>query len=291
MDDLALLRLQIEWGADEALDDAPLDRLRTVPARSPSAPPSSAPPSSTQTSSAPTSSLPPAPPAIAVATPGEPAGLPAPAPNATIPARNAAIERATAAAAAAATLDQLRAAIAAFDGCVLRDTATKPVLPTGDAGTGLLLIGEAPGADEDRAGTPFAGADGALLDRMLASIRVERAQLLAAPLIPWRPPGGRPPSAGELAVCLPFLHRLIALARPRLIVLLGALATRTLLGSRRPRPGAGWTTLSVPDLPDPVPALVLPAPAMLAGTPTLRRIAWLELRRLRRALDKDLAET
>ena len=118
-----------------------------------------------------------------------------------------------AAAAAAATLDDLRAAIAEFDGCALRDTASHLVFAEGDPSADLLLIGEPPGADEDRGGTPFAGLGGAYLDRMLASIGLERSQLMLAPLIPWRPPGDRPPSPTELAICLPFLHRLIALAR------------------------------------------------------------------------------
>ena len=95
---------------------------------------------------------------------------------------------------------------------------------------GLLLIGEPPGSDEDRAGTPFAGREGALLDKMLASIGLDRAGLLLAPLIPWRPPGGRTPNPGELTVCLPFLQRVVALASPRRVLLLGGLAARTLLG-------------------------------------------------------------
>jgi len=259
MDALALLRLQIEWGADEALDDSPVDRLR------PAAPP---------------------PPAVRPAPSPTPAATPLPS-----TARAGAAERAVAAAACASTLDALRAAIAGFDGCALRDTATKPVLPTGDPDSGLLLIGDPPGAEEDRSGMPFAGPDGELLDRMLASIGLQRAQLLAAPLIPWRPPGGRPPSPGEIALCLPFLHRLIVLTAPSRLVLLGTLATRTLLPGQRRRPGSGWTKLALPALPAAVPTLLLPTPAALASSPGLRRDAWTELRRLRRALDGSVTDT
>ena len=258
MDALTLLRLQIEWGADEALDDSPVDRLRpapTLPAQAPRpAPPTAAP----------------------VAT--------------FVPAGNAA-ERALAAAGAADSLDALRAAITAFDGCGLRDTATNPVLPAGDPDATLLLIGDPPGADEDRTGLPFAGPGGALLDRMLASIGLQRAQLLLAPLIPWRPPGGRPPTPAEVTVCLPFLHRLITLAAPERIVLAGVLATRTLLPGKRRRPGSGWTELSVPGASAPIPALLLPSPSALATNAGLKRDAWTELRRLRRALDGRLADS
>jgi DNA polymerase len=130
-----------------------------------------------------------------------------------------------------------------------------------------------------------------LLDRMLASIGLARDTLLLAPLIPWRPPGGRLPNAGEIAVCLPFLHRLIVLAAPRRILLTSALAARNLLGPTRRRSAPAWTDAAVPGLSAPVPALVMPGPAMVARTPGARREAWAALRLLRRTLDADLAKT
>jgi uracil-DNA glycosylase len=102
--------------------------------------------------------------------------------------------------------------VAEFDGCVLRGTASHTILPEGDPGAGLVLVGEPPSADDDRSGMAFAGPAGEYLDRMLAAINLSRTQLMLTPLIPWRPPGDRPPSPTELAICLPFLHRLIALA-------------------------------------------------------------------------------
>ncbi|HEY1932774.1 MAG TPA: uracil-DNA glycosylase [Acetobacteraceae bacterium] len=255
MDALNLLRLQIDWGADEALEDAPVDRLRAPP-----------------------------PPAVA-----KPA--PAPRPAATTPAPRATqAERAIAAAAQAATLDQLRAALTAFDGCALRDTAASLVFLEGDPATGLLLIGDPPGEAEDRAGTPFAGPDGVLLDRMLASIALTRKDLMLTPLIPWRPPGGRLPNPGELAVCAPFLHRLIALTEPRRVILAGALAARALLPAARRRPAATWVPMSVPGLAAPIPAMPMPSPATLPRTPAARREAWAALRALRRTIDADFAE-
>ncbi len=199
-------------------------------------------------------------------------------------------ERAAASAGQARTLDDLRAALAAFDGCALRDTAANLVFAAGDPDAALMVIGDPPGEAEDRSGTPFAGPDGILLDRMLASIGLARDALLLAPLIPWRPPGGRLPNAGEIAVCLPFLHRLIVLAAPPRILLTSALAARNLLGPTRRRSAPAWTEATVPGLSAPVPALVMPGPGMVARTSGARREAWAALRLLRRTLDADLAK-
>jgi DNA polymerase len=165
------------------------------------------------------------------------------------------------------------------------------VFAAGDPDATLMLIGDPPGEAEDRSGTPFAGPDGVLLDRMLASIGLARDALLLTPLIPWRPPGGRLPSPAEIAVCLPFLHRLIALAEPRRIVLAGALAARTIFGPTRRRPGPAWLEITLPGLPAPIPALAMPSPGLVARTPSARREAWAALRLLRRTLDADLAKT
>jgi uracil-DNA glycosylase family 4 len=249
MDDFAMLRLQIEWGADEALDTDPVDRLREFER--------------------------PAPAQIArptpVAVPDSPKGTPA--------------ERAFAAAANANSLAELKAAIAAFDGCALRDTAGHLVFAEGNPDSGLLLIGEPPGADEDRTGHVFAGREGALLDKMLASIGLTRENTMLTPLIPWRPPGGRPANAGEITVCLPFLHRLIALARPTRLVLMGLQAANAILPAtaRRRRATPAWVDCAAPVK---VTALVLPGLAALLKNPIERRDAWAGLRLLRRTLDE-----
>ncbi len=266
---LAALRLQLEWGADEALDDAPVNRLR------PEARPETRPDA----------------PAVirAVSAAAQPTQSAAPPPHtaqaATQTQAAQAAARAEQAAAEAADLTALRAAIAGFDCCALRDTATSLVFAEGDPASGLLLIGDAPGSDEDRAGRPFAGAAGAYLDRMLASIELTRAQALLSPLIPWRPPGDRPPNPAELAVCLPFLWRLIRLTRPRHIVLFSTLAARALLpAAQRRRQRGNWVALDVPGLPDPVPTLASASVGAVMQLPARRREAWADLRRLSRAL-------
>jgi DNA polymerase len=266
MDALTALRLQIEWGADEALEAAPLDRLRPVevrpvPAAAPSEP-----------------TLAPAMPA----TPSMPAGSSTP--------RGMLVERAAEAAASASTLEALRNVINGFDGLPLRDTATNMVFAEGDAASGLLMIGDAPNADADRAGSLMAGPVGAYLDQMLRSAGIDRSHTMITPLIPWRPPGDRPPSPGEIATCLPFLHRLISIVAPRRLVLLGPLPIRTLLGSApvRRRDAPTWQKADIPSAHMSIEALSLPSPAILLRTPSQRRNAWAALRLLRRTLDDDL---
>ena len=272
MDVLTALRLQIEWGADEALEAEPVNRLRPPPRRVPavSSAPSALPISASHTSSA-------------LAT--KDAGTQ----DAT---RVTPAERAARVAAAAATLEELRAAIAGFDGSALRDTATNLVLLDGSPTCGLLLVNEAPNADADRAGNPFAGPVGAYLEHMLRSVGLDRGAICLAPLIPWRPPGDRPPSQAEIATCLPFLHRLISLVAPRRIVALGPLPARALLGATpmRRRTSPVWQEATIPGCAASIPTLAMPSPGILLRLPTQRRTAWADLRLLRHSLDTDLTQ-
>ena len=255
MDDLTALRIQLEWGADEALEALPVNRLKPAPAAARAV-------AAVSTASARRA---------IVVEPGQGGGS------------------AEALAAAATTLEALRAAIAGFTLCALRDTATSLVFAEGDPASGLMLIGDAPSADDDRAGRPFAGPAGDYLDRMLSSIGQHRAGLLLTPLIPWRPPGDRMPSPAELAACLPFLWRLIGLARPRRVMLLGPVAARCLLpGTPRRRSRGSWVAMTVPGVPSTIPALPISSPAALHQQPQLRREAWSDLRKLRRDLEKDV---
>jgi uracil-DNA glycosylase family 4 len=248
---LALLRLQVEWGADEAIGPGPIDRLRPAEAK--------------------------------------PVVLPRPVITAAQPPKGTPGERALALAGQSASLEDLRTALAGFDGCALRDTASNLVFAEGDPAGTALIVGEPPGREEDRSGHPFAGLEGQLLDQMLASIGLNRGQLMLTPLLPWRPPGGRPPNPSEVAICLPFLHRLIALLKPQRTVLFGGTAARTLLSQnqhKRRNPSA-WVEMSIPGLSETLPTLVLPGFAEMLKNPPLRRDAWAGLRLLRRAIEID----
>ena len=269
MDAWAALRLQIEWGADEALETVPVDRLRPIGAVAPDAP-----------------SLTPARFRNETTEPGASPSVKAP-----FGAPNRAVEQAASLAAGAMTIAELRAAVAAFTGCALRDTATSLVFAEGNAAPSLMLIGDAPGPDDDRAGRPFAGASGAYLDRMLASIGLNRDILLLTPVIPWRPPGDRMPSQTELAACLPFLWRQIILAAPSHVMLLGPIAARNLLPANpRRRTRGAWVNMSVPGMLAEVPALSGISPAALLRQPSLRREAWADLRKIRRAIEKNITK-
>ncbi len=164
--------------------------------------------------------------------------------------------------------------------------ATNMVFAAGDPDADVLLIGGAPGADEDRSGVPFSGREGALLDQMLGSVGLKREAMLLAPLIPWRPPGGRVPNPGELQLYRPFLSRLITLTAPARIVLFGALAASTVLGTTQRGRTLGWIEMVVEGRTMPV--LILPALGDLLKTPARRKDAWAGMRLLRRALDAQV---
>lgn len=265
MDALAALRLQLEWGADEALAEWPVDRFAAPAARP-------------QIAEAPRRDFaqPAAPPAPKPAAPPPPAALPVPA------------QRARDIAAACRTLPELRAALAAFDGCPLSTTATNLVFADGNPDSGLMLVGEGPGAEEDRAGLPFVGASGQFLDRMLASIGLDRTAYYITNLIPWRPPGNRNPTDQEIVVCLPFLLRHIALVRPKRLVLLGNMSVQSVLGTKTgiTRMRGRWVEARIEGLAAPVPALPMLHPAYLLRNHGAKREAWADMIALRRALDE-----
>lgn len=234
-DDLAALRLQLEWGADEALGEAPLDRFAPAPRR-------------------------PEPP--------KPVASPlAPHPH-------------------AATLDALADELAAFDGCRLRDTATTSVRPDGNPKARVVLIADAPGRDDDRSGRAFDGAAGALLDRVLAPAGLDRSAMLLTTLVPWRPPGGRPPTEAEVQACLPFVHRLLAIVRPRYLMLVGAASVKALSGRsdslRRLR--GNWLEVQIPGVETVIPTLAFPAMDQWLASSTSRQRLWLDLIALQKAI-------
>lgn len=127
------------------------------------------------------------------------------------------------------SLDKLREAVENFEGCSLKLTATHTVFGDGNPQAKIVLVGEAPGADEDRIGRPFVGRSGQLLDKMLKAAGLGRDSCYITNVLPWRPPGNRTPTDGEIAVCLPFLKRQIDLIKPDYILLLGGSAANALL--------------------------------------------------------------
>jgi DNA polymerase len=244
----ALLDWQAELGADTALGDLPVDRY-------------------------------------AAPQPEKPAARPAPAPLAP-PVEDDPVARAEALAAAASDLDALRAAMDGFDGGDLKHGARVLVFCDGLPGARVMIMGEAPGRDEDMQGKPFVGRAGQLLDRMLSPIGLSRsvpdpaAAVYISNLIPWRPPQNRKPTGPEMAMMAPFARRHLELADPKLVVLMGNTACEGLLGlSGITRLRGQWTELGGR------PCLPMLHPAYLLRNPAAKRESWADLLSLRARLD------
>jgi len=252
-----LLKWLTDAGADEALVDAPIDRYETA--------------------KTPAVELPP----IAERAREPARSAPAPA-AAALPLRQVAAQPITAAtasarelAAACHSLDELRAAVERFDACALKTTAKSTVFSAGPADAPVMLIGEGPGREEDLEGLPFVGRSGQLLDRMLESIGLSRqTNAYITNVIFWRPPGNRPPTAEEVAICAPFLLRHIELKAPKVIVLLGATPLKHVLNTEEgiTRARGRWNRYTASG--GEIPALPTFHPAYLLRTPAAKRQSW-----------------
>lgn len=177
------------------------------------------------------------------------------------------------------SLVDLQHALEQFEGCPLKRTASNTVFADGNPHADLMIIGEAPGRDEDREGVPFVGASGQLLDRMLASIGQSRETFYITNLLPWRPPGNRAPTDSEVTACLPFLVRHIELVQPKILLLVGGLAAKNLFARSEgiTRLRGQWRTWTSPNMPAPIPSLATFHPAYLLRTPVQKRLAWRDL--------------
>jgi DNA polymerase len=276
----AALRGWLEWyrdmGAAALVGNHPADRFRSEAAAAPA--PRRASPGAAV---APARHDPPvaAPPARRAAR-AQPAGEPV------LQSAAAVAQSARETAAACLSLADLEAALAAFDGCGLKETALSLCFADGNPAARLMLIGEAPGAEEDRQGKPFVGASGKLLDRMLATIGLDRQSVYITNVIYWRPPGNRSPTQAEIAACQPFLERQIALLKPDLIVFVGGIAARALLGlSEGVTKLRGRRFTYAAQDGRSIPAMVMFHPAYLLRTPAQKRLAWRDLLAIRSQLN------
>ncbi len=199
----------------------------------------------------------------------------------------AAQQSAASLAAATGTLAELEAAQRNFEGCGLKATAMRHVFADGNPEARIILVGEGPGAEEDREGLPFVGKAGQLLDRMLKAIGLDRTSVYIANVVPWRPPGNRTPTPQEIAACLPFIRRQIELSSADILVCLGATPSLSLLNQKE-----GITRLRGRWFDYPVEGRTLKAlatfhPAFLLRSPLNKRYAWRDFRDLRRVLDES----
>jgi DNA polymerase len=269
-----ILRWHIDAGADEATGERPVDRF-TVPAAAPmTASPKTASPITaskvrdvTPKDAASPGSLP------------QPSRLPAAQAKAAVPSARLAE--------ACATVEDLKRAVEAYDGCALKRSCQRTVFADGNSKARLMLVGEAPGREEDEQGLPFVGASGKLLDRMLASIGLDRNLAYITNVIFWRPPGNRKPEPAEVELCLPFMERHIQLVDPAVLVFLGGAAASALLGKSEgvTKLRGRWHDYSAAGLARPIPSLPTYHPAYLLRTPTHKKEAWKDLLAVRKRLD------
>ncbi|MDJ1157820.1 uracil-DNA glycosylase [Chelatococcus sp. SYSU_G07232] len=270
----ALLDFYVEAGVDLALDESPHDRFAESAALAASRREA----------------------AVQAREAGEAPGpadarqtLPAPARPAFAAAGNSADEAALAARARAReakTLDELKEALAAFEGCALKTTAKNLVFADGNPEARLMFVGEAPGREEDLQGLPFVGRSGQLLDRMLAAIGLDRSAVYIANIVPWRPPGNRTPTPQEAAVCRPFIERQIELCDPDVLVCLGGPSAQALLGVRDGILKARGKWLTYETGRRTIRAIATLHPAYLLRQPLQKRLAWRDFRAIRRALNE-----
>ncbi|MGX9179583.1 uracil-DNA glycosylase [Mesorhizobium sp. BHbdii] len=280
-----LLAFYASAGVDEALEEEPLNRFAEAASKSPEPAPATVTPTTGENAALPRST------SLSRAGMGErQAAAPAvraPSGAATVPdEQQAALARQLAT--TATSLDELRQHMAAFDGCNLKFTAKNLVFADGNPNAAVMLVGEAPGRDEDLEGLPFVGRSGRLLDQMLAAIGLDRTSAYIANVIPWRPPGNRTPTPHETEICRPFIERQIELVKPKVLVNLGGPSAKTLLNTTEGilRLRGNWrvhTTASGIA----IPAMPTLHPAYLLRTPAHKKLAWrdfLEVKAKLRAL-------
>ena len=266
--DLAdLLRFYADAGVDEALFDEPVDRFEesaatTARAR---APQRTEPPPTREAAAQPAQARP----VPAMAVPDE-----------------AQAARARELAREAKSLEELREIVSAFDGCNLKFTAKQTVFSDGNPQADLMLVGEAPGRDEDIEGLPFVGRSGRLLDRMLAAIGIDRTSAYIANVIPWRPPGNRTPTPLETEICRPFIERQIELAAPKVLVTLGGPSAKVLLHASEGvlRLRGKWKTHATASGTE-IAAMPTLHPAYLLRNPAHKKLAWRDLLEVRAKLE------
>ena len=276
----SLLRWYVDQGIDEAVGEDPIDRF-ALP-RSTQAPSVHA-ASASVTPLAKTSAARPAAPTLL-----RPSS-PAPAARGPVPIESPqVVEDARALAEACNTIAELEAAVRGFEGCALKRTAKNTVFADGAPGAPVMVVGEAPGADEDRLGKPFVGVSGQLMDRMMAAIGLTReGGFYITNILFWRPPGNRTPTLAEQAMCLAFTRRHIELARPKVLVLTGGTSVKAVLDTTETitRMRGKWVNYRLADGRE-LPTMPTFHPAFLLRTPASKRQSWLDLL----AVDKKLKE-
>jgi DNA polymerase len=189
------------------------------------------------------------------------------------------------------TVKQLHEIVTDFEGCLLKKTATNTVFAHGNPNSKIMLIGEAPGANEDLQGIPFCGDSGKLLDNIIKSVGLDRTNVYITNTIFWRPPGNRRPSEEEVEICLPFVEKHIALINPKLIVLVGGTASFALFGDLGPITKQRQKILQYTNkyLEKPIASTVIFHPSYLLRQPSQKKLAWYDMLKIKKFLETSSA--
>ena len=187
------------------------------------------------------------------------------------------------------TIEELTNYINRSDKCLLKNSAIKTVIADGNPASKLMIIGEAPGKDEDEQGIPFVGQAGQLLNKMLTAINIQRKDVYITNVIPWRPPNNRPPTNEEILLCLPFLQKHIELIKPKFLLLLGATAAKSILSSPLSisKLRNKWHEYTSMNLNLKIKTLVSYHPAFLLRSPQFKKEAWEDLQNLQQLMNQS----
>ena len=262
-----VIRWHLDAGVDEAIAEVPQNRFNAPQVLNPVAP------------------------VVPVASKASQPVKATPAPMAPVakpsPGFDQALKTAVKVAGAAKNLDELKSALDEFDGCGLKKTATNIVFGHGNPNAKLVLMGDAPGTEEDRQGIPFAGSSGQLLDKMLASIGLKRDEIYISNTVFWRPPGNRKPNAGEVSICQPFVERMLELIDPEILITVGGPATHSLLAQQGSisRLRGNWFSYETPRMSRPIQATAIYHPEYLLKSPAMKRPTWHDLLEIRKKFD------
>lgn len=280
--DYMALDWHLEVGADEAIADEPVNWLNRTPAQLPKT-------QSTNQASDQMPNISANAPKFAPPKPSEQvdAGPPLGTADAAIEATRLAKE--------CKSVEELKKAVEEFEGCPLKRTAKNTVFSDGNPDARIMLIGEAPSADDDKGGLPFMGADGALLDKMFAAIGIDRNaddaenSIYLTNVIFWRPPGNRAPNASEVAVCLPFVERHIELVKPDIVIFCGGVAAKALVKTTQgiTRLRSKWMEYKTEHMDVAIPAHALFHPSYLIKSPMQKKYAWQDLLSIQQKLNEN----
>ena len=187
------------------------------------------------------------------------------------------------------TLAELKSFIEVSNICKLKDNATQSVFSDGSPSSNLMLIGEAPGADEDKYGKPFVGRAGQLLDKMLAAIELDRNKVYISNVVPWRPLGNRQPTTEEILQCLPFIQKHIEIINPLTLILLGGTAAKALLTTNQgiTKLRGRWHQYNSIGLSNPIPTRAIFHPAFLLRSPGYKKITWEDLLEIQKEIESN----